>query len=169
MNTDMDIEGKKKDNEILNELLKHIDWCLSNYTEDHSCQNGCSENGDYKNRRSDWTNLRIFQNNLFGFLDRSGSDQATAIASLLIYIIDKSFSDLCTATPWDNQGVIDAAREEVHRAILNLLSAYGRALQDQNQINENLWVAFRDFETLYNRTLKDVNEQDKAIIDGQNQ
>ena len=166
---DMHMEKGKKANEVLNELSNHIDWCLSKYTEDHSLENNCIENAGHKNRRSDWTNLRIFQNNLFGFLDRPGFEQATAIASLLIYIIDKTFSDLCTATPWDNQGVIDAAREEAHKALLDLLSAYRLALQYQNQMDENLWAGFRAFETTYNRILKNVNEQDKAIIDEQNQ
>ena len=162
------MEGGKSGSDVLNELLKHLDWCLSNYTDNDSCDFDCSDDHQHKVSRPDWTHIRSFQNNLYGFLDRQGDSQATAIASLLIYIIDNTFSDLCAATPWDNEGVIDAAREKAHRALINLLMVFRDAIQNQDQIDTKLWGGFRSFEEAYNNILNEVNDKDQAIIEKQN-
>lgn len=162
------MEGGKSASDVLDELLEHLDWCLSNYTNVDFCDSDCSNDHQHKVSRPDWTNIRSFQNNLYGFLDRQGDSQATAIASLLIHIIDKAFSDLCAATPWDNEGVIDTAREKAHRALINLLIVFKEAIQNQDQVDAKLWGGFRSFEEVYNNILNEVNEKDQAIIEKQN-
>jgi len=161
--------GNKLTSDALNELIEHLDWCLLNYKDNDACSFDCKDNHRVTVNRPDWTYIRSFQNNLYGFLDRQEDIQVTAIASLLTYIIDKTFSDLCAATPWDNNDVIDKARAKAHNALLTLLSTFKEAIQNQNQIDAKLWSGFRSFEETYNNILSEVNEKDQETIERLNE
>ncbi len=150
--------------EVLDELLTHMNWCLSNYENINACDLDRSDHSQLEATRPDWTFIRSLQNNLYGFLDRQEDSQAIAVASLLIHVIDKTFSDLCAATPWDNNGVIDVARINAHKALINLLIVFKDAIKSQHETDGKLWEGYKKFEASYNKILFEVNEKDQAII-----
>lgn len=146
--------------EVLIDLLGHISWCLSQYS-------AVLESNEETNKelQPNWSPLRTLQNNLHDFLDNTDSEQSVVIAALLIGILHKAFSDLCTDTPWDQDRAINEARKQTQIALLKLLHGYKQVLEETTiKEDELLWQGFREFENRYSRILCRINAEDIAAI-----
>jgi hypothetical protein len=150
--------------EVQRDLSAHIGWCLSQYS--------VAENGQFEFEslqdegfHPDWSALRTLQNHLHYFLGHAESQQSSAVASLLIFIIGRIFSDLCTDTPWDDKRVINNARKRAQDAILKLLLRFKSGLELPNDdVDRLLWQAFREFDKEYNAILAAVDKEDMATL-----
>ena len=151
--------------EILSQLLEHINLCLHAYRSEELVRERHGEDKSEAKYRRSWSPMRILQNHLHLFLDESGCDQCIAIATLLIYMIEKEFSDLCMGAPWDNLGIIDLAREASLDSLLEFLKSINSSLENSDEkTDEQLWQAFRKFEEEYNKILMEVNQKDSVAI-----
>jgi len=102
---------------------------------------------------------------MYDILSRQSKDQANPVASLLIKIVNSIFSDLCTNTPWDKEGVINSARRETQNELLGMLKKFKDAMdKHESHQDEIFWGSFRFFEIKYCEILHRVNEWDKDLL-----
>lgn len=161
------MKNKQKSNEALSSLVRHITWCITQYTEEEDLVKFSTKEKQGSGFTPNWSDLRTLQNHLHYFLGHPDSEQANAVAVLLIYTIDRMFSDLCTDTPWDKHGVINNARSAAQKAILELLECFKDALLPERadeKADMALWQAFREFENKYARILGDINREDMSAL-----
>jgi hypothetical protein len=140
----------------IKDLIQHISWCLSQYS-------GAGEGeGAF---HPDMSSLRTLQNNLHYFFGHPDSEQASAVAAIVDYLIDKVFSDLCAETPWDRDQVINEAWKKTLKSLLQLLESYKLSLEQSNtNTDQELWRAFREFQKEYEDILLVVNEKDESSL-----
>lgn len=153
--------GDAHHGDLVKDLAAHIRWCLAEFSSDPPM----AEAGTYaqENHRGSWVAFRTLQNHLHLFLTQE-SEQCAAIADLLIHLINRVFSDLCTNTPWDGRQIINKARTQAESALLELLKHYASCLDGGVDVDQQLWHGFRRFVSLYNLILADIDEQDVAYI-----
>lgn len=141
-------DDPKKD-EVLKDLIAHLSQCLEQYPSSES------ESQPAVN----WAPLRNLQNHLQHFCGNSDSGEATGVAEILSFILDRMFSDLGTKTPWDDKGLLKKAWVDTQHEVLNLLQNYKTALES-GDADKRLWRSFQDFIQAYNTILTRVNVHD---------
>lgn len=159
------MEQKLRGDEVLRDLSEHISWCLSQYPVTEDVQLDSEEMKD-EGFHPDWSALRTLQNHLHYFLGHEESEQSSAVATLLVFIIGRIFSDLCTDTPWDDRCVINNARRQAHNAVMKLLTRFKSGVELTREDSDKvLWEAFREFEKEYSKILSTVNEKDLGALE----
>jgi hypothetical protein len=156
-----------KTDEVLNDLIAHLGWCLVQYEKEEEPRQSPNP-GELPSRpHVNWSPLDTLKKNLLDFRGYPDSDQASAVAEFLVFVLDRVFSDLCTDTPWDKRGLINVAWGQTQEAILKLLKNYKDALEEANEeTDKKLWESFREFSKKYNRILERINKEDVADMKG---
>lgn len=142
---------------VLKDLIAHLMWCLEQYeTKDDSQPSDSPLN---------WSPLQTLRNNLLNFCGQADSEQSSAVAELLVYVLDRISTDLCTDTPWAENRLINDAWNRTQRAFLRLLTDYADALKVSNgETDKRLWQSFREFTKKYNLVLTGINEKDMSTL-----
>ena len=146
-----------KTSDIIKDLVEQIAVCIDQFPKPDSGADTITS--------LNWQPFRILQNNMYDILSCQSIGQAVPVASILINSINSVFSDLCTNTPWDKEGVVNLARVETQKELLQMLEYFNNALLEQKEKqDEMLWNAYRNFETNYNRIIQRVNHWDKDLL-----
>lgn len=150
-------------NDGLSYLTGQIEWCVGQYDEFDPGSDSGQNNQSFL---PDWSAFRTLQNNLHEILVSDEQARPVALASLLITIFDKVFSDLCSDTPWDKEQLINDARKRLHQILLKLLTEIEIALKQNTPGSDGeLWRAYSAFEFEYNKILCHLNKEDQIAID----
>jgi hypothetical protein len=144
-------------------LKKQLEWCIDQVKikkEEYADQTE-------KDFLPDWSPFRTVQNNLNVILNDSLTENSVAIAALIINILNRVFSDLCSDTPWDKDLLINGARRATQRFLFDLFEEIYSILQKDSE-NKNsadkLWRAYSKFEFKYNKELCNLNKEDQKVI-----
>ena len=142
-------------------LQSQLEWCLKQY------ETEIEESVDQINQTylPDWSAFRTLQNRLNGILNDSLTENSVALAALIINILNRVFSDLCSDTPWDKDQLINNARRSIHNLLLDLLKKiYSILKEDFEHSDSLLWRAYCEFEFNYNKNLCHLNKEDQIAI-----
>lgn len=143
-------------------LKSQLNWCLQQY------ETELETSVDQSNQSylPDWSAFRTLQNHLNVILNDSTEESPVALAALIVNVLNRVFSDLCSDTPWDKDQLINNARKSIHNLLLNLLKKVASALgKDYEHSDSLLWRAYCEFEFNYNKTLCHLNREDQIAID----
>lgn len=155
-----DSKEKQYKEEILY-FKSQLAWCLKQY----ETETGAPADQITQSYLPDWSAFRTLQNHLNGILNDAIAENSVAIASLIINILNRVFSDLCSDTPWDKDQLINNARRSIHNLLLDLLKKiYSIMKEDFEHGDGLLWRAYCEFEFKYNELLCNLNKEDQIAI-----
>ena len=155
-------ENSKLNEEGFSHLKSQLEWCLNQYEPEieETVDNGS------QSYLPDWSAFRTLQNHLTGILIDSTEKNSVALAALIVNILNRVFSDLCSDTPWDKDQLINNARKRIHNLLLDLLKKIDSAIEENFENSDSLlWCAYCEFEFGYNKVLCHLNTEDQSAID----
>lgn len=155
----------RKTDGVLKDLIAHLTWCLAQYEQKEDFKPSPSGEEAKPNITLNWSPLQTLRNNLLNFCGQVDSEQSSAVAELLVYVLDRVSTDLFTDTPWDEKRLINDARNKTQAAVLKFFTDYKEALEASNdETDKRLWQSFREFTKEYNLVLTRINEDDLSTL-----
>ena len=160
--------------DTFNYIRTQIKWCLREYAGESVETLSMEElvekySGTDESFLPDWSSFRVLQNRLFRVISESDAEFEVALSSLLITILDRGFSDLCSDTPWDEEQLINSARRRFNTILLAFLCKVESCIQEgEDEQRADIWKSFVLFEFEYNKIINFINKEDQKLLNSWN-